>query len=437
MAICQLLRRVGFSYLLLFSLTSFATEDQSEIIEDLEYELEDLIKQIEEKNNSFKINGFLSAGLAYSDSHVPIESIDLDNDYNFAPEAVLGLQLEFNLDEKSKVVTQLIGRGKFDFDIIAEWAYFAYKLTPALTLRAGRVRIPLFLLSDYLEVGYAYPWVRPPSEVYDVAELFSSQDGMDVLYNFSAKGIDTQLQLGGGTLARTSPSYGGLEFKARNMITASTKSNYKSWTLNANIAGLEFVADTEGTTLGNVNDDLEVTGAGEIKFDHLGITYMSLGVSYDDGTWLLQAEATQVDYEDRPGPQIFPFTRSHYVSVARRFGRITPYILYSKNRSVGAAERQEAMAIYTEAILSGTVVSDPLNTLGLLALLDHTQASVALGFSYSLSAKAVMKFEWKRIGKTKGTVGEFEDFAAYTSILLEQDALDGTNVYNLVFDIVF
>ena len=186
MAICQLLRRVGFSYLLLFSLTSFATEDQSEIIEDLEYELEDLIKQIEEKNNSFKINGFLSAGLAYSDSHVPIESIDLDNDYNFAPEAVLGLQLEFNLDEKSKVVTQLIGRGKFDFDIIAEWAYFAYKLTPALTLRAGRVRIPLFLLSDYLEVGYAYPWVRPPSEVYDVAELFSSQDGMDVLYNFSA-----------------------------------------------------------------------------------------------------------------------------------------------------------------------------------------------------------------------------------------------------------
>lgn len=449
MAISRLTRWITFSYLLFFSLSSVASNDLEELVEDLEYELEELRDQIAEKNKRFKINGFLSAGAAYSDSSVPIESIDLRDEVNFAPEGVLGLQMEFNLNKRSKIVTQLVGRGKTDFDIAAEWGYFAYNLTPSVTFRAGRVRIPLFLLSDYLEVGYAYPWVRPPSEIYDLAELFSSQDGMDVLYNFSTGGIDTQLQIGAGTLARTSPQYGGLTFKATDMITASVMSNYKSWTLNANFALVDFVADTDGTLLGDVNALLEQAGAGEIKFDHLDILFYSVGTAYDNGTWVFQTEVIDTRYENRPGPQVFPAQRAHYASIARRFGRVTPYLLYAKNRTVDAAQRREASALFTNALVTEAFNADALDmtedqledsqliTFGFLGILDHTQTSWALGLNYALSPKAVVKFEWKVIGRTKGTVGEFEDFAAIDSIISGRDELDGTNVFNLVFDIVF
>ena len=432
MVINRLSRWIAFSYLLVFSLPSVASGDLEELVEDLEYELEELLDQIEDKNKRFKINGFLSAGAAYSDSSVPIESTDLRDEVNFAPEGVLGLQMEFKLNHNSKVVTQLVGRGKTDFDIGAEWGYFAYNITPALTFRAGRVRIPLFLLSDYLEVGYAYPWVRPAAEVYDLAELFSSQDGMDLLYNFSVGSVDSQVQVGAGTLARTSPQYGGLTFKATDMLTAAIMTNYKAWTLNANFAVVDFVADLTGTDLGDVNDILVANNAGEIKFNHLDILYYSLGAAYDNGTWIVQTEAINTSYENRPGPQIFPIQRAHYISIARRFNRVTPYLLYAKNRTVNAHERREADAILEQAGLSSL---SPARVI--LGLLDHTQTSWALGLNYSLSPKAIVKFEWKLIGRTKGTVGEFEDFAAFTSILTGEDVLDGTNVYNLVFDIVF
>ncbi|PCJ20440.1 MAG: hypothetical protein COB04_04065 [Gammaproteobacteria bacterium] len=432
MAINRLFRWITFSYLLFFSLASVASDELEELVEDLEYEIEDLIEQIDERNKRFKINGFLSAGASYSDSTVPLESTDLLDEVNFSPEAVLGLQLEFKLNDKSKVVTQLVGRGKTDFDIVAEWGYFAYKVTPALTFRAGRLRIPLFLLSDYLEVGYAYPWVRPSAEVYDLAELFSSQDGMDILYNFSVGSVDTQLQLGGGTLARTSPSYGGLTFKATDMITMAALANYKSWTLNANVATVDFVADITGTLLGDADNTFTSNGAGEIKFDHLDILYYSVGAAFDNGVWMFQAEAIDTAYENRPGPQIFPIQRAHYISIARRFNRVTPYFLFAQNRTVSASDRREADAILAQAGVSPFDLARVFTQ-----LLDHTQSSWALGINYSLSPKAKLKFEWKLIGSTKGTVGDFEDFAAFTSILGGQDALDGTNVYNLVFDVVF
>ena len=438
MAINRHTRWIVFCYLLVFSMTSAASDDLKELVEDLEYELEELAGQIEEKNNRFKINGFLSAGAAYSDSSVPIESTDLRDEVNFAPEAVLGLQMEFNLTSNSKVVTQLVGRGKTDFDIGAEWGYFAYNITPALTFRAGRVRIPLFLLSDYLEVGYAYPWVRPASEVYDLAELFSSQDGMDLLYNFSIGPVDSQMQFGAGTLARNSPSFGGLEFKATDMVTAAIMTNYKAWTLNANFALIDFVAEVEGTPLGVANTVLQAANAGEIAFDHLDILYYSVGAAYDNGTWILQTEAINTSYENRPGPQIFPAQRAHYISVARRFDRVTPYLLYSKNRTVDAAQRREASALVDDAVASGAINDDSSYDFTdlILSILDHTQTSWALGLNYALTPKTVLKFEWKHIARTKGTVGEFEDIAAYTALQSDFD-LDGTNVYNLVFDTVF
>ena len=48
--------------------------------------------------------------------------------------------------------------------------------------KAGRQRLPRFRYSDFLEVGHAYPWLRPPHAVYTAT--FSNDDGLSAAYSF-------------------------------------------------------------------------------------------------------------------------------------------------------------------------------------------------------------------------------------------------------------
>lgn len=436
------------SYCIFFTLwlSSFAHGDLAEDVEDLQYELDEVIQQLEERKRYFKVNGFLSAGVAHSDAPISLKATGVGEETVFQPEGVLGIQMSFYLDNKSQVVTQLVSRGKNDFDTGAEWAYFAYKVAPSLTFRAGRLRLPLYMLSDYLEVGYAYPWVRPPSEVYDLAELFSSHDGMEILYNFSWNQLDTKLQVFAGTLERVSPNFGGLPFAATDSMGTAFRSNYKSFTFTGSYLLADFTADIDGTDFATPNALLQLADAGEILFDHLDIYYYSLGITFDNGNWLVQAETTGYDYEDRPGPQIFPSVRSYYISIAHKFGRVTPYYLYAHNKTIDQSEREEALATLSAAA-PGILATNPIynqfdifSTQQLIGILDHQQASHALGISYSLSSKAVIKFEWRLITDTDGSVGDFDATEALLGTLdgsLELDDLEDTNVFNLVFDLVF
>ena len=40
---------------------------------------------------------------------------------------------------------------------IVEWANIKYQATPDLSLRFGRIALPMFLAADYRKIGYAYP----------------------------------------------------------------------------------------------------------------------------------------------------------------------------------------------------------------------------------------------------------------------------------------
>ena len=67
---------------------------------------------------------------------------------------------------------------------VIEWANIKYQVTPDLSLRFGRIALPIFLAADYRKVGYAYPWVRTPVEVYNALPL-SNSDGVDATYRWN------------------------------------------------------------------------------------------------------------------------------------------------------------------------------------------------------------------------------------------------------------
>ncbi|MDO9193024.1 MAG: hypothetical protein Q7U12_09010, partial [Undibacterium sp.] len=53
-----------------------------------------------------------------------------------------------------------------DFGAELAWAFAKAKVSDNLTLRAGRIGMPVFMISDYRNVGYTNTMIRPPIEMY-------------------------------------------------------------------------------------------------------------------------------------------------------------------------------------------------------------------------------------------------------------------------------
>lgn len=80
----------------------------------------------------------------------------------------LGVQIIARPTDKFSATLHLLSKKNEhnNFNPRVEWAYGKYDLTPDVSLRAGRLALPGFVLSDYLNVGYSMTPVRGPVEVY-------------------------------------------------------------------------------------------------------------------------------------------------------------------------------------------------------------------------------------------------------------------------------
>ena len=98
----------------------------------------------------------------------------------------LGLQLDADFSREFHAAVQWVARnhaGNF-IEQNLEWAFLRWRPRDDLDLRLGRLGFDAFLLSDYRNVGYAYPWMRPPSDFY--GPLFTYHfDGADLARRFS------------------------------------------------------------------------------------------------------------------------------------------------------------------------------------------------------------------------------------------------------------
>lgn len=149
---------------------------------------------------------------------------ELSSRFNAHRDNKIGLQFYRRLGDDLSITTQLIAKG-FDsyFDVNASWGFLSWNAKPDFTVRAGRLVIPLFMLSEYLEVGYAYPWVRPPMEMYSGVPL-SSWSGMDFSWTGYRGDWDYRVTTAFGTVDQniwigTIQS----EFVARNGVSVSAE----------------------------------------------------------------------------------------------------------------------------------------------------------------------------------------------------------------------
>lgn len=173
-----------------------ALPTQAVTVEQLNQQVQQMNKRIAEQDQKFRVNGFASFGLSLGDEEIEYNGVN--DEVNFSRFSKVGVQMSFNMDANNSVVTQLVSRGENEWNTEAEWAYFKHNFGSGLSGKIGRIRLPAFMLSEFLDVGYAVPWAKMPNETYNSLTPFSNMDGVDITYNTDIGDMSATFQLAYG-----------------------------------------------------------------------------------------------------------------------------------------------------------------------------------------------------------------------------------------------
>lgn len=156
---------------------------------------------IELWDQSLTLSGFASVSATRSDNTVPLYfHRGIEDEWCFDCDTTVGLQLDSRFSEHWRASAQVVKRPQDSFsDPQFEWGYLSWQ-GEQTEVRGGRLRMPLFLASDYYYVGNAYPWARPPVDLYDTLLGITAFNGLDLIYETS---------LSDGLELTVHPFYGG------------------------------------------------------------------------------------------------------------------------------------------------------------------------------------------------------------------------------------
>ncbi|WP_117236350.1 porin [Vibrio maerlii] len=137
---------------------------------------------IEITDNLF-VSGFGSTSWVKSDNENDLLiNREINDESCWDCDTTFGLQLDYYYEAFSTSL-QVVKRPQDEWSSPeVEWAYIGYE-TDNFNFRLGRLRLPLFLLSEYYYVGHAYTTARPSDEVYNSVLGITSFDGGSIQYS--------------------------------------------------------------------------------------------------------------------------------------------------------------------------------------------------------------------------------------------------------------
>ncbi|MBQ4857224.1 porin [Pseudoalteromonas sp. MMG007] len=332
-----------------------------------------------------RINGFASiVGGKSLDSDQTLYGYD--DDISFKNESKFALQLSADLQEKLTATAQIIARGEDDFDATFEWAYVTYEYSDELQFSAGKMRVPFYKYSDFLDVGYAYRWVRPPKSVYGIP--FSTYEGLSVVYNTQIGdwdstlqgfygGFDGDIDVFGNDLPAELNNLGGLNwnlsydwFSARAAYIVADTSIYSD---DINLLGLIDVLNNSGLS----------DTANDLITEEDSTTFIGVGFSIDYENILFDAEYTQFEVEE----SLLAEQKQFYASLGYRLDDVIVHFTFEENDDEHKSSRFDTI----ESIPS-------LNSVVNLALEGiRAQSNVyTIGARYDFHPSAAFKIDFSR-----------------------------------------
>ena len=296
-----------------------------------------------------------------------------DNDLSFQDESRFALQVAAPIGEKFSATAQILARGEDDFDPAFEWAYLSYQATDSLIVMAGRQRFNLYKYSDYVDVGYAYHWIRPPQGVYSVP--FSSGNGLGFLYNTALGDVDFNFtyKFIGEEISDYVPS-GTTGVEPANFKTTMSHLFNFDFTWNDLNFGANYGLVPELSYEAQAFDSLDAilrnpASAGlpstaltdaeadavmaKVRSDDETVNFFGTYIGYDPGAWFVLAEYTYYEFDEA---NAFSDQESLYVSAGVRIDQFTVHATYGMDQNDPSSDVYKTVADpYLQALVKSAV----------------------------------------------------------------------------------
>ncbi|NVJ61045.1 MAG: hypothetical protein HWE27_11690 [Gammaproteobacteria bacterium] len=345
-----------------------------------------------------QINGFANivAGSTFDDENVIRE---YDEDLGFERDSLFGVQFTSDLSDGLSATVQMVARGRDGWETDFTWAYMTYEFSDSSSIQFGRIRIPFYRYSEFLEVGYAYHWVTPPTIVYDIP--INNQDGIAYNYNSTLGSFDTSLQLVVGRFnepLKFDTSQGVVERPSDGVNNTSFIYSLTDFTWNFRFGYTVCSSCYLGLPTDGVIPTLASAGFSNATFVERvearddQVSFSNFGIRYTGDNWFAEAEVAKFQADDS---MIAETTDSSYLSIGYTTDTTVWHITY---------EVEEADPRSAAVLLEGLIpTSDP----NYPVIAGTTQAfangfaidteSVTFGVRYDFHPSAAYKIDFAKI----------------------------------------
>ncbi|MBA4290500.1 MAG: hypothetical protein C0439_16165 [Pseudomonas sp.] len=337
------------------------------------------------EQGEYQVNGFGTVGITHMGGESGLDygiQGQTNDGWRGDQLSKLAVQLRYGITDTLSVTGQLGTKPVQDsWEVGPGNLYLAWQANDNLTLRGGRLGTPIYMYSETLNVGFSYPWLRLPEEVYSLVQL-TSHDGGDVLYNRTTDIGTLSFQVAGGQ------AIGREQYALDDMHDIDYRDVFAtSLTLSTDNFGTFRIGYAEADLQITVDDTVTFPGPALVNFPF--VTYdgnkgkfSSIGHQYDNGTWVSAAEAVKLSIENnsKTGDSQAE-TNAFYIMGGRRFGDYLAHVTYGQ-------------------------LDEP----------SGRQVSMTYGLNYSFSPTVTLKGEYKRVDTSQGSdaLGVFQADAQQT-----------------------
>lgn len=346
----------------------------------------------------FALSGFarvIGGGVDTSDAYFE----GYDNSISFSEKSLIGVQADYRLSETLSASAQLLLHSDSNRDSGVEWAYLAYEPVNNLQLLVGKLRTPYLKYSDVIDVGFAYPWLSAPQQVYSSYLFFSNFEGAIARYQFNIDDVYIGVEgYFGGFDADFESSGESYNVSVDAMYGGVVEVNYGGWQLRgATLSTEEVNADVLG--IHQLVSGLNQAGFAEIadffSLDGSADTYI-MGLSYDSLDWFFSAESMKVNSEIA----VLAGLNNYYVTVGTYYNDYQFAVTFAHSRQslsvfentipVGIDPQLDMLANGVDALYSSLPSDD----------LDSVTFTSRWNYSTSLAVKAEVTLLDGKEGKT-------------------------------------
>jgi hypothetical protein len=365
---------------------------------------------------TWSFSGYATAGVVHSDNDRADYLVDAfkpsgpghTHDWSGEVDSRLGGQVTATFTPTLSAVLQVLVQQRYDesWEPIVEWANVKWQATDALAVRAGRVVLPLFMVTDARRVGYSNPWVRPPVEVYSLVPV-TTNDGAEAIWRLHHGQLTSTLQLTAGRSDSRFPNSSGFDAgtaEARGIVALAASIEKGPLTVRANygearltIAAFQPLFEAfrqfgpEGEAI-----------AGRYSVDDRKVDFLGLGVNLDPGPWFAMAEWAQFDTHSIVGSR-----RAWYVSGGMRFGKWTPYATFASLRTTSDTSDPGLTFGGFVPPQVAPVVAQLNAALNAQLALGPSQETTSIGVRWDFWRNAALKVQYDRVDLGRGSFGTF------------------------------